>query len=413
MITPRGRMHWVLGALTVLSLSACRPPADPPATIDVTSPEPLHAPATPQNCVDIFSAWRLSGAAALADEHGLLIGGYFANNDEGGGQLLRVDASGALVWRREIESSSMVSAIVPWEQGYAILVHGRPARVLTVSPAGELSTLAELGTEAKVRTILAHEGRLWLAGSRAHDLWIGSLGEGGDIETLIVEDTYGFSDRVVQLLASEDELVALAHVGRSTGYELGAAYSEPFDTHVISLTHAGSELARAKLQSDGDQWSAMSGNAMVRGPSGNIVVAGYQGDVSGYEFRAWAASVVGSEVQWLQWWSGPDWWSGSDDDRLLDWSLARLVVAARIGPDVLVAGGVGSLRGDRRWHLRIDPATGAMRDEFIAANSLERDDSYTAAAVESPHAVWLVGDWNASGSTTLWACRVTDSGRDQ
>jgi hypothetical protein len=397
-------------ALAGFSLLACRPQPAPTeardlhsATIDVTSPEGLHG----QACVDIFNAPRLLAAAAFADQHGLLIGGYIENSEAPGGQLLMVDASGALVWQREIEFSLPVTAIVPWEQGYAILVPRLgPSSVLKVSRAGELSTLVEFENDADAphpHTILAHEGRLLLAGERARDLWIGYLGEAGELETMIVEDPHGFRDSVVQLLASEDELVALARVGVANGVDFDLVAPDPSETHVISYTHTGRELARAILPSDGNQWSTMVGNAMVRGPTGNIVVAGHHGNIrERVEFRAWAAGVVGSEVEWMQWWSGP---ALPDDER--PW--AKLSVATRVGPEVLLAGHVQSPAGERRWHLRVDPATGAVHDEFIATERLDGNDGYRAAAVESPHVAWLIGDSHTSGTATLWACRVTDT----
>ena len=88
-------------------------------------------------------------------------------------------------------------------------------------------------------------------------------------------------------------------------------------------------------------------------------------------------------------------------------------MAARIGPEVLLAGHVESPAGERRWHLRVDPATGAVHDEFIAAEHLDGNDGYHAAAVESPHVAWLLGDSHTSDTATLWACRMKETGSNE
>jgi hypothetical protein len=362
-------------------------------------------------CIDVLSAPRLTSTAAFADEHGLLIGGYIDTPERPGAYLLRVDASGAIVWRRDFAFRFGVAAIVAWKDGHAVLLHGSThSMVLGVSLAGEVTTIAELASEREAplpHTMLEHEGRLLLAGERARDLWVGRLGEAGALETTIVEDGHGFGDSVVQLLASEDELVVLARVGLASGTDYDLVGADPSETHVISYSLAGDELGRARLSSD-DEGGTTVGVAMTRGQSGSIVVAGYRtlprarGAV---EVRAWAASVVGSEIEWLKSWAGP---ARPDAEP----PFAMPSAAARVGPEVVLAGHVQTAGGGRRWHLRIDPATGELRDEHIGTEITAEEDGYRAAAIESDRAAWFVGDRHASwgGPSTLWACRLSDAG---
>lgn len=389
--------HGVLGTLSLLACHPSKPnqaPEHGPANVSTSDP----------GCVELAFAPQLTSTAVFADEHALLVGGFIhAPPLQPGAYLVKLDDAGAIVWRQDFEYRFGVSAIIAWKHGYAALLPGSShTQVLEVSEMGEVSTLVELahGADAPLpHGLLEHKGRLLLAGERARDLWIGELGETGEIETIMVEDGRGFDDAVVQLLAVDDELVALARVGVASGTDYDLVGLDPSETHVISYTDTGAELGRAILSGRAER-STMVGAAMARGPSGNIIAVGYEGLGDTAEVRAWAASVVGCEVNWLRRWSEPD-------------PQGQLSAAALVGPDVILAGHVRTLEGSRRWHVRADAVTGEVYDEYVGTEITAVEDGYRAAALGSPHAAWLVGDRRVVGSVSLWACRLTDGAVDR
>ncbi|NVB40233.1 hypothetical protein G6O69_20490 [Pseudenhygromyxa sp. WMMC2535] len=287
---------------------------------------------TPLGCVTLLEGVgvgdeRAAGLLLLADGSFIAGGAYSPTDDGLRAWLGRFDASGEALWLEEpaLDDDTTSELLALDTLGtdasagaWALLREGETQQVLQFDTQGTVA--ARLDLEAlsddpegpgDALDMVATPGALWLAGTRASDLWLGRLALDGQVlTTVLIEDGAGFHDEARTLARSEAGVALAATIATGPEFIEDVGVLPPSRVLVIAFDLGGHELARSTLGAD-EQGVARHAEAIISDGAEGWIVGGtqYEAGALPWTHDAWMAHV--HPAQGWEWESaGPDTVSG-------------------------------------------------------------------------------------------------------